>query len=249
LNDLFKELDTTFTEITDRVYENARALQYNADVMGGLKDGLIGYSEGIGTVRQSFSDLAESGIKKIEDSIFDLLTTGTVNYREFASQILKETTRMILQQYVLKGVMQALGFLKPAASSGLSPLQGIPLFQSSSVNFNPLAFGSSFAMGGIMTPYGPMQLKKYANGGIANSPQLAVFGEGARSEAYVPLPDGRSIPVTMKGGGESTVIVNVDATGSQVQGNNSDANALGRVVGAAVQQELIRQKRPGGLLA
>jgi lambda family phage tail tape measure protein len=249
LNDLFKELDTTFTEITDRVYENARALQYNADVMGGLKDGLMGYSEGIGTVRQAFSDLAESGIKKIEDSIFELLTTGTVNYREFASQILKETTRMILQQYVLKGVMQALGFLKPAASSGLSPLQGIPLFQSSSVNFNPLAFSSSFAMGGIMTPYGPMQLKKYANGGIANSPQLAVFGEGARSEAYVPLPDGRSIPVTMRGGGNATVVVNVDATGSKVQGDNSDANALGRVVGAAVQQELIRQKRPGGLLA
>ncbi len=57
-----------------------------------------------------------------------------------------------------------------------------------------------FADGGIMTSMGPMQLRKYANGGIANSPQVAIYGE-AGPEAYVPLPDGRSIPVTMQGGG------------------------------------------------
>ena len=100
-----------------------------------------------------------------------------------------------------------------------------------------------------MTPDGPLLLKRYASGGIANSPQLAMFGEGSRPEAYVPLPDGRSIPVTMKNGGGTSVVVNVDASGSSVQGNQPDANALGRVVGAAVQAELIKQKRPGGLLA
>lgn len=59
-----------------------------------------------------------------------------------------------------------------------------------------------FADGGIMTDIGPVELRKYANGGIANSPQAAVFGEGSMPEAYVPLPDGRSIPVTMQGGGQ-----------------------------------------------
>jgi hypothetical protein len=52
-----------------------------------------------------------------------------------------------------------------------------------------------------MTGNGPLPLKRYASGGIANSPQLAMFGEGSTPEAYVPLPDGRSIPVRMKGGG------------------------------------------------
>jgi len=107
----------------------------------------------------------------------------------------------------------------------------------------------TFAMGGVMTSSGAMRLKRYAGGGIANSPQLAMFGEGSRPEAYVPLPDGRTIPVTMKNGGGTSVVVNVDASGSSVQGNQPDANALGRVVGAAVQAELIKQKRPGGLLA
>nr|MBP9229477.1 hypothetical protein [Azonexus sp.] len=61
----------------------------------------------------------------------------------------------------------------------------------------------SFANGGIMTAAGAVPLHKYARGGIANSAQLAMFGEGSTPEAYVPLPDGRRIPVQMNGGGAS----------------------------------------------
>ena len=110
-------------------------------------------------------------------------------------------------------------------------------------------FPSLFATGGIMTGNGPVALKRYASGGIANSPQLAMFGEGSTPEAYVPLPDGRSIPVKMKGGGEGgNITVNVDARGTSVQGDNDQGARLGRAISAAVQQELIRQRRPGGLL-
>ena len=58
-----------------------------------------------------------------------------------------------------------------------------------------------FADGGVMTSRGPLALRRYASGGVANSPQLAMYGEGSRPEAYVPLADGRTIPVSMKGGG------------------------------------------------
>jgi tape measure domain-containing protein len=112
------------------------------------------------------------------------------------------------------------------------------------------SFLPSFAMGGIMSPSGPLKLKRYASGGIAYGPQLAMYGEGSRPEAYVPLPDGRTIPVTMKGGSDmGSVVVNVDASGSSVEGNGGQANQLGKVIGAAVQAELIKQRRPGGLLA
>jgi SLT domain-containing protein len=40
----------------------------------------------------------------------------------------------------------------------------------------------------------------YRNGGIATEPTYLV-GEGKHNEAVVPLPDGRSIPVNMKGAG------------------------------------------------
>jgi hypothetical protein len=157
-------------------------------------------------------------------SAFDLLLEGTDNWgnslREIASGVLKDIARQLLQIMVIQPIVKGIAG----------------------------AFG--FANGGIMTGDGPMPLKTYARGGIANSPQLAMFGEGSMPEAYVPLPDGRRIPVAMQGGGGggTTVNVSVDAKGTSVQGNSGQGEQLGRVIAQAVQQELIRQKRPGGLL-
>lgn len=62
----------------------------------------------------------------------------------------------------------------------------------------PLIGLSGFAAGGIMTAYGPLALNRYSGGGIADRPQLALFGEGRVPEAYVPVPSGR-IPVELRG--------------------------------------------------
>jgi len=108
-----------------------------------------------------------------------------------------------------------------------------------------------FVKGGVMTAMGPMPLKKYARGGVATGPQMALYGEGSQNEAYVPLPDGRRIPVAMQGGGggSTSVVVNVDASGSKVEGDSPKGEQLGRALSQAVQQELLKQKRPGGLLS
>ena len=48
----------------------------------------------------------------------------------------------------------------------------------------------------------------FASGGISYGPQLAYVSEGRYSaEAHVPLPDGRSIPVSINGGGDSKAVV------------------------------------------
>jgi phage-related minor tail protein len=74
----------------------------------------------------------------------------------------------------------------------------------------------------------------------------------AGPEAIMPLqrgPNGK-LGVLAAGGGTTNVVVNVDASGgSTTQGKDDNANQLGKVIAAAVQQELVRQKRPGGLLA
>jgi phage-related minor tail protein len=64
--------------------------------------------------------------------------------------------------------------------------------------FNFLKSIFPFAEGGVMTSRGSIPLRTYSRGGVANSPQLSLFGEGRTPEAYVPLPDGRTIPVTMR---------------------------------------------------
>ena len=76
------------------------------------------------------------------------------------------------------------------------------------------ALGLGFEAGGIMP--GEMResrrlpIKQYATGGIARTPQMAVFGEGQGAEAFVPLPDGRRIPVDLRGagGGGLTLVLN-----------------------------------------
>ena len=110
------------------------------------------------------------------------------------------------------------------------------------------AFG--FADGGIMSQRGPMDLKRYARGGIANSPQLAMFGEGATPEAYVPLPDGRSIPVTMRGAGSG---VNVGAINITVENTGDDLTPaaqkqLAGQVKGIVLSTLANERRSGGML-
>jgi len=248
ITDLWDRQGEAIDKATESVWENARALQYNNDIMGGLKDGLSGYIEQIGTMRDALSSLGQQAFQGIEDALVSLVTTGTTNFREFARSILEATSRMIIQQLVLKTIMQAIGAIGGGGFGGFTQLN------ASGINFNPAAFSGAklFADGGIMTGNGPVLLKKYASGGVANSPQLAMFGEGSTPEAYVPLPDGRRIPVAMQGGGGSStnVTVNVDASGgTNVQGNPGQAEALGRAVSQAVQNELVRQKRPGGLLA
>jgi lambda family phage tail tape measure protein len=240
-------------EATAAAWEFARAQQYNADIIGGLRDGIGSYVESVGTMREATAQLAQTGIKGVEDAIFSLMTTGTANFKQFAAEILKQTARMIIQQLILKTIMQVLGAIGGGGGGGLGGIGASTQFNASGVNFNPAAFSGPklFADGGIMTGDGPVPLKKYASGGIANSPQLALYGEGSRPEAYVPLPDGRRIPVAMQGGGgggNTSVVVNVDASGSQVQGDAGKGEQLGRVISQAVQAELIRQKRPGGLL-
>ena len=68
-------------------------------------------------------------------------------------------------------------------------------------------------------------------------------------ELFVPKTSGTVIPNDKLGGGGSTNIsVNVDASGSSVQGNNENGKELGRLISVAIQSELLKQRRPGGLL-
>ncbi len=78
-----------------------------------------------------------------------------------------------------------------------------------------------FANGGIMTSAGPIPLNAYANGGIADSPQMALFGEGRTPEAYVPLPDGRRIRSRCRAVGQRTGTVRLPRCPISMRGRPS----------------------------
>lgn len=96
--------------------------------------------------------------------------------------------------------------------------------------------------GGLLGP-----LFKRAGGGSVTAGQPYLVGENG-PELFMPGKSGGIAPAGSFGGA-GNVVVNVDAGGSSVQGDSNQANQLGKAIGLAVQQELIKQKRPGGLLA
>ena len=86
-----------------------------------------------------------------------------------------------------------------------------------------------------------------ANGGSVRKGNDYIVGERG-PELFSPGVSGMIIPNHALGG-STNIVVNVDASGSNVEGNEEEGRQLGFALSAAIESELIKQKRPGGLLA
>ena len=88
----------------------------------------------------------------------------------------------------------------------------------------------------------------FANGGRPPVGKPSIVGERG-PELFVPRSSGTIVPNNkLGGGGSNNVTVNVDASGSDVQGDDAGGQELGTLIAVAVQGELVKQQRPGGLL-
>ncbi len=92
----------------------------------------------------------------------------------------------------------------------------------------------------------------FAKGGVIDRPTVSLMGE-AGSEAVLPLRRGKDgkLGVAAGGGGNGSTVINVEveAKGTKVAGEGNQAARLGKMIGAAIQAELVKQKRPGGMLS
>ena len=86
-----------------------------------------------------------------------------------------------------------------------------------------------------------------AEGGPVKAGGSYIVGERG-PELFRPSASGNIIPNDALGG-STNIVVNVDASGSAVEGDEDRGRELGRLISVAVQSEIIQQKRPGGLLA
>ena len=115
-------------------------------------------------------------------------------------------------------------------------------------------FGNNFTRNAVsatptLTP--DQQVSRFtfmrANGGVVNAGKSYIVGERG-AEMFVPNAGGRIVPNSDLGG-STNIVVNVDASGSSVEGDEEQGRELGRMISVAIQSELIKQKRPGGMLA
>jgi tape measure domain-containing protein len=202
-----------------------------------FQDGIKSMGDLAGNLGSSFA----SAFEGMADQLTEFVTTGKANFRDFAASVLKDISRMIIRYTIFNAVKSIMNIFNPAAALGSSA--------ANVAQYAPLnAKGNVYAQNGIQA---------FARGGIVNGPTLFPFAKGiglmgeAGPEAIMPLRRGRdgNLGVMSSGGGTTNVVVNVDASGSSVEGDQSQAKALGNAISVAVQLELVKQKRPGGLLA
>jgi len=176
--------------------ERLKQLVTGGDFWGGFQEGARE------SVRQ-LTDLTAAGreagaqlVNSIGDGLTDAFTdiiTGTKSaaqaFRDFAIVVLQEIARIAA---------------KLLATKIVSSLFGGPAMESGGI------------LPGNVTSTAPV--RAFARGGIARRPTMALFGEGNTAEAFVPLPDNRSIPVSFVGGGAQTgtnVSINITAMDSR----------------------------------
>ena len=85
-----------------------------------------------------------------------------------------------------------------------------------------------------------------ADGGPVSGGKSYMVGERG-PEMFVPNTGGRVVPNSDLGSA-TNISINVDASGSSVEGDEQKGRELGQMLSAAIQSELIKQRRPGGLL-
>ena len=194
-----------------------------------LKDGgddqgpLAKFRDQIMDTTDMMENLIVGTFKKMEDALVDFVMTGKLNFKEFARSVIADITRIAIRQAIIAPIV---GTLFP---------------------------GPKEAKGGVYSN-GIRQFKK---GGIVDAPTYFPFAKGvglmgeAGPEAIMPLKRGKGGRLGVEssgGGGVTTVNVSVDAKGTKVEGDGKQMAQLGKMLGAAVEAAIVKERRPGGLL-
>ena len=225
-NDIFTGTEnapaTYFREGTKSVEEFSESItkSFGSQMQTKLKT----FTDSIKTVQESMADVVVKGIKGMEDALVTFVTTGKLSFRSLANSIIADMARIAIQQMITKPFTNFLDGLFGNAN------------------------GNAFVDG---------KVEKYAYGGVVKKPTLFPMANGiglmgeAGAEAILPLRRGSNgkLGVQSTGGGFGNIVVNVDASGSSVEGSQEGGRELGRVIAVAIQSELVKQKRPGGILA
>ena len=174
--------------------------------------------QAIAKQKSAYEELNTTFRNGIVDSILAAVE-GTKSLSDSLVGVIKSMARLILQQQLLNALS---GFNLFGGGGGAGGGFGV----------TPATSGLDFS-------------GAFANGGRPAVGKAALVGERG-PELFVPDRAGTIVPNNALGG--SNIVVNVDASGSSVEGDAQQSKALGQAIGAAVQAEIIKQKMPGGLL-
>jgi len=202
-------------------------------LVNGLSLGTIKFSDKLQDVKSEADLLKEKFMEigqGIEQGIVSNLTNavmGTQTLAQAAMNVLENLKRKLIEVAIQRAV------------SGIG-------------NFFGGVLGGIFGGGGFTNQFiGRASAVGFrANGGNVSAGGAFVVGEKGPELLQMGARGGNIIPNNQLVGSTTNIInVSVDASGSSVEGNESEGKQLGVALSAAIESELVKQKRPGGLLA
>lgn len=271
-----KDLKETHTAMSEQIIANDKDIQKaNSDWTNGFTAAI----EDAHDVGMNFAGSMQSALSGAFNSAGDALatfvTTGKLNFRDFATSVLADMARIASQQAASGALSGILGIAGAAASAyfggGANGLaSGSAGAASSSMGASQAGYSSTYfqAKGGAWS--GGTQM--FANGAaftnsVVSSPTSFGMANGSRGimgeagdEAIVPLARTRNGDLGIRamggGGGNATVVnVNVQVTESGTSSNSdggSSWNQFGSELGTFVDQKVYtiinNETRPGGSL-
>ena len=198
---------------------------------------LINAASEADALREKFMEIGQGIEQGIVSGLTDAVM-GTKTLAEAATGVLNNLKRKLVEVAMQRAVSGIGNFFGNALSGIFGGGRKSNIFLGSANAFS--GAGSSFDMG----------LLGFANGGRPPVGRASIVGERG-PELFVPRTAGTIIPNNAIGGGGTTnnmITVNVDASGSSIQGNGSEADQLGGLIASVVQATIIDEQRAGGLL-
>lgn len=234
LNDLLKNTPTAkLEEARGKMLLLADAFEHGkitAEQFIEAANGVNGVKDELEKVADDMSEFTKQAAHNMQnafsDFLFDPFAKGAKDMLRGFSDTVRKMAAQALSANILNSLFGDMG--KTGKVGG---------FAKDGVDWLSSLF--TFANGGIMTGAGPVPLRAYAGGGIADSAQVAVYGEGSMPEAFVPLPDGRAIPVKMQDSSASAApqsIRIVNAFDTSVIGDYLGSDSGARVILNAVRR-------------
>lgn len=201
----------------------AKIEQAQADWLNGATESFSNYIDSATNVAAQSESLFTSAFRGMEDAIVGFALTGKLSFKQMAESIIADIIRIQARQ----AIAGLAGSLLGAAGAGLGSAGA--------------AAGNAFT-GATMSAAGGFDIPA----GINPVTQLHAR-EMVLPEKYADVI--RDLAAGQSGAGGMQVSVQVDASGSNVAGNGPQSQELGRMIGNAVREVIVREKMPGGMLA
>jgi len=200
-----------------------------------LSESFVNITSEADQLKQKFMEIGQAVEQGIVSNLTDAVM-GTQTLAQAAINVLNQLKRKLVEVAIQRAV-SGIGNFIGGALGGIFGGGGGGLVGNKASSF----------LDGVANPIAGMFRAK---GGPVSAGGAFVVGEKGPELLQMGSRGGNIIPNNQLGGSTTNIInVSVDASGSAVSGSTPDAQELGNLIGAAIQERLIKEKRSGGLLS